>query len=206
MYRPAIDKLRAGLIPLGFLLSNRLDVRIDSVKTLEQKGGRYGMSDTETPNVTMRVRIGESEIEVTGPSDFVEKKISEFIEQQKQSMVVVGEREEDKVTSIGPTSVGGKTMSVAQFFNQVSPKTDVDRGLAAAYYLEKLENCDKFTTAEIRDTIRQAKEKPPTNPSDVIARNIKKGFMMPAGDKDGKPAYVLTNDGEEAIEATLLEE
>ena len=34
------------------------------------------MSEEKTANVTMRVRIGESEIEVTGPSDFVEKKNS----------------------------------------------------------------------------------------------------------------------------------
>ena len=32
-------------------------------------------------SVTMRVRVGEKEIEITGPSDYVEKKIAEFLAQ-----------------------------------------------------------------------------------------------------------------------------
>jgi hypothetical protein len=36
------------------------------------------MKDDET-SVTMRVRIGDSEMEITGPVDFVEKKIAEFL-------------------------------------------------------------------------------------------------------------------------------
>ena len=32
----------------------------------------------KSKNVTMRIRVGESELEVTGPSSFVEKKIAEF--------------------------------------------------------------------------------------------------------------------------------
>ena len=99
----------------------------------------------------------------------------------------------------------GKRLSVAQFFKKLSPKTDVDRALAAGYYLEKFGQQHNFTAAEVRETIRSAKVAPPKNPSDVVAKNIRKGLMMTAGDKDGKMAFVLTNDGEEAVGDLLSE-
>jgi predicted metal-dependent hydrolase len=37
------------------------------------------MANRTCEAVTMRVRVGDREIEVTGPSDFVEKKIAEFL-------------------------------------------------------------------------------------------------------------------------------
>jgi len=163
------------------------------------------MSEEKPANVTMRVRIGESEIEVTGPSDFVEKKIAEFLEKLQQTPVV---------PSTGPTKAGipstreaaqtlAKGTSVAQFFKKISPKTDLDRVLAAGYFLEKFKNQDSFTASEISNTVREAKITPPSNTHDSINKNIKKGYMMPSGDKEGKMAFVLTSDGEETI-AELL--
>lgn len=159
------------------------------------------MTEEKTANVTMRVRIGENEIEVTGPSDFVEKKIAEFVEKQKQSSILPSAA--STKGTILPTKDGVQTfekgMSVAQFFKKVSPKTDLDRVLAAGYFLEKFENQDSFTASEVKDTIRGAKVSPPANPSDSINKNIKKGYIMPSGDKEGKMAFVLTSDGEETI-------
>jgi hypothetical protein len=90
-------------------------------------------------------------------------------------------------------------MSVAQFFKKISPKTDIDRVLAAGFFLEKFKNQDGFTASEISDTVRGAKIPPPSNTNDSINKNIKKGYMMPSGDKEGKMAFVLTSDGEETI-------
>ena len=36
-------------------------------------------------SVTMRVRVGDKEIEITGPNDYVEKKIGEFLNQAPSS-------------------------------------------------------------------------------------------------------------------------
>ncbi len=95
----------------------------------------------EKPNVTMRVRIGESEIEVTGPSDFVEKKIAEFLEKQKQAPVFPSAGSTKGVISSTTEAAQtlSKGMSVAQFFKKISPKTDLDRVLAAGYFLEKFQ-------------------------------------------------------------------
>lgn len=78
-------------------------------------------------------------------------------------------------------------------------KSDVGRVLIAGYYLEIVQEMQSFTALEIKDAIRGAKVSPPSNSSDAIAKNIKKGLMMQAGDKDGKMAYVLTTDGTEFV-------
>jgi hypothetical protein len=163
------------------------------------------MSEEKTLNVTMRVRVGDNEIEVTGPSDFVEKKIAEFIEKQKSFPISSSARLEKSVESstIEAAETAPKRISVAQFFKKLSSKTELDRVLAAGYFLEKFKDQDSFTAAEISDTIRGAKISPPRNPNDSINKNIKKGYIMPSGDKEGKMAFVLTSDGEEAI-ADLL--
>ena len=163
------------------------------------------MPKKKTADVTMRVRVGESEIEVTGPTDFVERKIAEFLEKQKQAPVLapVGSAKGPKPPTTEGVQTFPKGLSVAQFFKKVSPKTDLDRALAAGYFLEKFKNQDSFTASEVKDTIRGAKIPPPRNPSDSINKNIKKGYIMPSGDKEGKMAFVLTSDGEETITELL---
>lgn len=163
------------------------------------------MPKEKTANVTMRVRIGESEIEVTGPRDFAEKKIAEFLEKQKGGSVLPSAGS-TKGTARTTTEVAqriGKEISVAQFFKKISPKTDIDRVLAAGYFLEKFKNQESFTASEILEAVRGAKISPPSNTNDSINKNIKKGYMMPSGDREGKRAFVLTSDGEETL-AELL--
>ena len=75
--------------------------------------------------------------------------------------------------------------------------------MVAGYYLETIKQQESFTTSDIVETIRAAKVPPPTNPSDCVARNIKKGTMMPSGDKEGRMAFVLTTDGVESVDAAL---
>lgn len=159
------------------------------------------MAKNEPVSVTMRVRIGENELEVTGPSNYVEKKITEFLERQKSLPAVSTPKDSTQHTAqISPTSTT-KGISAAQFFREVAPESDIDRILAAGYYLEKFKNEEKFTAAEVAQTIRHdAKTPPPKNPNEAVNKNIRKGYMMAAGDKDGRMAFVLTTDGEEAIE------
>lgn len=164
------------------------------------------MSEDKQANVTMRVRIADAELEVTGPKEFVEEKIAAFVKAQRDSRPQHQGANPTSPVSMGdhiPPANPAKGLSAAQFFKKAPSKSDVDRVLMAGYFLEKHNGADSFTTAEITDTIRQAKIKPPVNPSDSVAKNIKKGLMMSAGDKEGKKAFVLTSDGEEAVSAAL---
>jgi hypothetical protein len=163
------------------------------------------MAAKKTPNVTMRVRMGENELEVSGPSDFVEKKIADFVQLNKVCAVPTPASPIPPAARVPQQTVAGKkTLSPAQFFKKANPRTDVDRVLAAGYYLEVFQQMDNFTAVEVRDAIhKEAKTPPPKNPNDAINKNIKKGYMMGAGDKDGKMAFVLTSDGEESIRALI---
>jgi predicted metal-dependent hydrolase len=42
--------------------------------------------------VTMRVRVGDSELEVSGPKEFVEEKIDEFLKKSRQAIVSAHQR------------------------------------------------------------------------------------------------------------------
>lgn len=161
------------------------------------------MAKKELESVTMRVRIGEHELEVTGPSDYVENKIEEFLKKQKSvSVIGTGKSYPQPSTQTSPKST--KDISVAQFFRKRLLQSHADRFLAAGYYLEKNKNEEKFTASELAKIVQSGAKKPlPRNPNDVVNGNIRKGLMMAAGDKDGKMAFVLTSDGEEAIEALL---
>jgi len=153
--------------------------------------------------IKMRVRIGESELEVTGPKKYVEDKIAEFLKLQKTSV------RQPQAAGVPATTKhlakGTKGLSVGQFFKKLALKSDVDRVLGAGYFLEKHKNEENFNASEITKTIKSAKNPPPSNTNATIDKNIKKGYMMAAGEKDKKNAFVLTTDGEAAIEALLDE-
>ena len=154
--------------------------------------------------VSMRVRIGECELEVSGPKAFVEKKIEEFIANQR-NYAPNPEKSVKPSAALAKTAAPAtsKKMGIAQFFKKAAPKTDVDRTLLAGYFLEKYKNQENFTSAEIREAIKTAKRQPPRNPSETIAKNIRKGFMMSAGDRGGRLAFLLTSDGEDKIEEVV---
>jgi hypothetical protein len=161
------------------------------------------MAKKNSETITMRVRIGDRELEITGPCEFVDKKISEFVDHSKKTTGTSGPSVSASSPS-GSYESGRRGTSAAQFFKKVAPRTDIDLTLAAAYYLEEIKKYESFNAAEIRDTIQKdAKKRPPKNTSDAVNKNIKKGFMMSAGDKDGKMAFVLTTDGSEYIDTLL---
>jgi hypothetical protein len=155
------------------------------------------MKRQKIASVTMRVRVGDAELEVSGPSDFVEAKISEFLQKRGASQSPAAEPSE---TSGRRAETMTRPKSPAQFFKQCSPRTDNDRTLVATYFLEKFRNVENSTAAEIRDVIREARVQPPRNPNDSVNQNIRKGLLMTAGNKDSKMAFVLTSDGEAAVE------
>lgn len=158
------------------------------------------MAKKTKSSVTMRVRVGDSELEVTGPGDFVEKKINDFL---KNRPAIRGGTSQPVTATVSPQETQLRRMSLAQLFKKCGPRTDNDRVLLAAYFREKLQNAENSTASEIRDVIRSARRPPPKNTSDAINQNIKKGLVMSAGDRENKMTFVVTTDGEEAVEEML---
>jgi hypothetical protein len=69
--------------------------------------------------------------------------------------------------------------------------------------LEKYRNAQNATAAEIRDAIKEARVPPPANINDAVNKNIRKGLVMNAGDRENKMVFVLTTDGEASVEQML---
>lgn len=153
--------------------------------------------------VTLKVQVGSVAVEVTGSQEYAEKKLDELL--QKYTGFKVSEQKaipaHSHQASIGQKSTKG--LAPNEFIRKFAPKTQVDRGLALSYYLEHHQSLESFTTAELADICKKAKQQAFTNISDVVGQLVSRGLLMGAGDKDGKRAYSLTTTGEEQVEMLL---
>lgn len=161
-------------------------------------------SEQEKP-VTMRIRVGDSEIEVTGPPDFVDRRIKDFLKNPPKPQQGAQASSVGKHTARQAPADSEKRMSPAQFFRKMGARTDRDKTLAAAYYLEHSRDQENFTAAEVKGLIQEARNNPPKNVSDCINGNIQKGLIMGAGERDNRKAFVLTSDGDDYVQDKFAE-
>lgn len=97
-----------------------------------------------------------------------------------------------------------KEMSAKEFLLTKTYKSDVEKTLLLAYYLEHMKGMLSFNINDVVGVFLSAKEKKPTNPSDAVAKNAARGFLMDASEKkDGKKAWTLTSTGEKYAEEQL---
>ena len=97
-----------------------------------------------------------------------------------------------------------KKISIREFILQKKPKTATQKVLLIGYYLEHFEKIECFTVKDIENGLRQAKEHAGKNISDLINKNIKRGYVMECKEKKGRlKTFTLTNSGEEFVENEL---
>lgn len=97
-----------------------------------------------------------------------------------------------------------KKVSAKEFLLTKAFKSETEKGLVLAYYLEHVEGMPSFNVDDVVAIFRVAKEKRPINPSDVVAKNVARGFVMEAMEKkDKKKAWILTATGERYVENEL---
>jgi hypothetical protein len=155
------------------------------------------------PDVTVKLTLGTFSTEITGPSDYVDKKLDELI-----NRFLVGSKssvpEVPAATTVA-SAHGGKELSPAEFIKKVNPHNQVDTGLLLGYYLEKTRNMSSFTSTELSDLGKEIR-RPFTNSSDIVAKLTSRGLIMSAGGKGGKEgqrAYALTATGEQYVESLI---
>ena len=114
---------------------------------------------------------------------------------------------EDRLSSywdVIPSTMKAKKSSAKEFLMTKSVRTETEKTLVLAYYLEYLEGVESFNVSDLEAIFRSAKEKPPKNINDAVNKNIARGLMMEAKEKkDTKKALVLTSTGEEHVEERL---
>jgi len=124
--------------------------------------------------------------------------IKSQLEDHEKRIAYLEKRPDDK----GETTT--KKLSIREIFISKKPKTDVDKTLLVGYYLEIFQDYTSFNISDIEVGFRSAKEPPPGNISDVVNKNIRKGFIMSAEEKkDNKQAWVLTNLGKQYVDNDL---
>jgi hypothetical protein len=103
-----------------------------------------------------------------------------------------------------PAVSQGKRLSAKEFLLTKSVKTDTQRVIAFAYYLERQEGLAYFNVADLEAVFRAAREQVPKNLNDGVNKNIARGFLMEAKEKkDAKKAWQLTSTGERFVENDL---
>ena len=92
-----------------------------------------------------------------------------------------------------------RTQSVNEFLREkrvVSATSAVNLVMAIAVYNERFRGADTASANDLRNLIREAKQKSPTNIHDCINKNVSKGYIAEdtPGD-DRKKRWYVTNSG-----------
>jgi len=150
---------------------------------------------------TYRVRIarGDQQFEAEGDKSFVLDMLKRF-DAGAGTLTPVARTVHIKASTAGEAlASSSKSVSVGEFIRQFAFKKHTDRVLAFGYYLEQHSGLPAFTPADINNLYYEAKLDP-SNTSQAIIQNIKRGFMMEAKKAPKKKgfakSYTLTASGE----------
>ena len=150
----------------------------------------------------IRLKQGDTEFEIEGDRAYVTKTYQDLKEilglSQHAKPVLAGEQRSAKTTPA--KSLGGKPSSPREFIDRYGLKRHVDIVLGFGYFLERVRSLKSFTGADINTCYYEAKVEP-SNTSQMIINNIKKGFIMQSKKPGARTSYTLTRTGEEFVEA-----
>lgn len=106
---------------------------------------------------------------------------------------------ENQIKHSGSEDLDKKT-SLVEYSKRFNPSSHREKVLVIGRYLERDKESENFTSKDIEEGYKKAKWKPPKNPSDVIAKNVRRGDMMEVGsDSEGFKTYTLTQSGEDKL-------
>jgi hypothetical protein len=153
------------------------------------------------PGKVYRVRIarGDEQFEAEGDKSFVLDMLRRFQSGGGSSALTKVSVGKDATAATAAKLASSKSIAVGEFIRQFAFKKHTDRVLAFGYYLEQHSGMESFTPADINNLYYQAKLEP-SNTSQAIAQNIRRGFIMEAkkgtGKVKGGSKYTLTSTGE----------
>jgi len=145
----------------------------------------------------IRFKQGDTEFEIEGDRTYVTRAYQEMKHilglAQPTRPILADQPKSSKTASTRQSAV--KSSSPREFIDGYGLKRHVDIVLAFGYFLEKYRGLKSFTGADINACYYEAKVEP-SNTSQMIINNIKKGFIMQSGKSGSKKGYTLTRTGE----------
>jgi hypothetical protein len=89
-----------------------------------------------------------------------------------------------------------KSVSIGELFVQKKPRSEPEKGLICAFYLEEVRGVSPFGVDDLQRVFVSAKEKIPGNLNDVMNKGNKKGWIMEHPErKAGRIAWCVTRTG-----------
>lgn len=162
----------------------------------------------------LKLRYGEIEFEIEGNSETVAKEREEFQKSLIPAMEVFLQRRkpityiqesnpqdielplnDTKLISSCSCSSNSEYANFAHFLKIKGFNTDVDKVIAAVYYISEICHKNTITRDEIEQEFKNAKQPSLTNLSAVIASNIKKAHMEELEKIDNKRTFRILQPG-----------
>lgn len=138
----------------------------------------------------IRVKKGDSEVEVQGDKEWVEAKYKELTVEKGAGMTP--EFEESKSL---PQTLG-------EFLDERGdPSKHTDSTAVFAYWLFKVEKMQSFNVQDILGCYDKTRKNKPSNVNQIINQNVATHIFAEASEKkDGLKAWIITRTGEGYVE------
>lgn len=161
---------------------------------------------------SIKVRVGNSEIEVSAPEkEFVLNESRQLIEQfglnavsPRSTGVEIIQGEVALIPEISQARVV-KPQTLGEFFKQFANlQTNLDKILTFGYWCEIKQGQPHFTQEDILAKYKEARETPPANIGRDLRTLVSKGFLLPPGKTDdGTLTHALSNSGIKEVESRI---
>lgn len=163
----------------------------------------------------IHIKFGPIEFEAEGDSDLIERERTQFFSVLPQAIMAVSpvvpstpmliESEnsclpssnlpESSLTYPSENNTNNYE-SLAGFIRDKKFVTGVEIVMGVAYYIEHIEHMGVFTSKDIETALDNARQEKPSNISQMIVQNIKKGYLREVKEKkDGLKAYCVLEKG-----------
>jgi hypothetical protein len=130
-------------------------------------------------------------------NDIAELRLQKLEERVEKLEHLIGGRSREAVAK-------ERKLSAKEFMLSKKLKSETQKVLALAYFLEREEGVTSFNVSDLEVAFRSAREKLPKNMNDAVNKNIARGFLMGTSEKkDSKKAWQLTSTGERHVEHDL---
>ncbi|MDE6952438.1 MAG: hypothetical protein K2P09_01335 [Erysipelotrichales bacterium] len=165
----------------------------------------------------IRIKMGPIEFEAEGDIDLIERERQQFFSLLPQAITAVSPvvsqsdnlvetvtkyknienlQDSSKLLVVDSVSDSIKYDSIASFLNSKKFSTDVECVMGVAYFIEIVEKKGAFTSKDIELKLAEARRAKPSNTSQFLNLNIKKGFLKECSEKkEGLKTYSILNDG-----------
>ncbi|GEM_PF-4140215 len=98
---------------------------------------------------------------------------------------------------------GSRVVAPQELIRRSGASTLTEKAVVLAYWLEKYQNRATFSSSDMKEAFRQAREQAPRNPSDLVAKLESTARIMKAETAEEIQHYCLTSTAVDAVESKL---